>query len=90
LLQSPLATAADRTLSGLAGGGLSCGVESLVRLGKGPQQALELRERQARESQELAAVGPECFLLDDVFIFFLYSNRMNLAQLSTPVAVHKV
>src|SRR5207248_11114152 len=76
LLQSPLATAADRTLAGLAGGGLVCRVESLVRLGKGSQQPLELRERQARQSQKLAAVGPECFVCDHAFILFLIPNKV--------------
>src|SRR5438046_583207 len=61
LLQSPFATAAHRTLSSLAFGGLVCGVELLIRLGKGSQQTLELRERQARESQKLSAISLECF-----------------------------
>jgi hypothetical protein len=74
--QSPLGTAADRTLAGLAGGGLVCRVESLVRPGKGSQQTVELRERQARESQKLAAVGPECFVGDHAFILFLIPNKV--------------
>src|SRR5438270_9780980 len=59
LLQSPLATAANRTPSRLAFGGLVCGVESLIRLGEGSQQPLELRERQARKSQKLSPVSPK-------------------------------
>jgi hypothetical protein len=92
-LQAPLATAAGGTLAGLAGGGLVCGVEPLVRLGKGSQQALELRERQAREGQKLAAVGPDRFVRDHAFILFLipnnvyYLNEDSLMEL-LEVAVH--
>src|SRR5437870_1542445 len=68
LLQTPLATSANSTLSRLAVGGLVCGVELLIRLGKGSLQTLELRERQARESQKLSAVSLECFVCGHAFI----------------------
>src|SRR5205807_624676 len=71
LLQSSLATSANRTLSRLAFGGSVGGVELLIRLGKGRQETLELRERQARESQKLSAVGLECLICDHAFILFL-------------------
>src|SRR5215831_196786 len=45
LLQSPFATPANRTPARLAFGGLVCRVELLIRLRKGSQQMLELRER---------------------------------------------
>src|ERR1700758_1900445 len=76
LLQSPFATAAHRALSRLAFGGLVCGVELLIRLGKGSQQTLELRERQACESQKLAAVSPECLVCDHAFIVFLIPEKV--------------
>src|SRR5215208_7365634 len=60
LLQAPFATTANRTLARLAFGGLACGIELLVRPWEGRQQTLELRERQARESQKLSAVRLEC------------------------------
>jgi len=76
LFQSPLATPADRTLARLSFGGVVCGVELLVRLWKGNQQTLELRERQARESQKLSAVGLECFVCDHAFILFLIPDKV--------------
>jgi hypothetical protein len=76
LLQSPFATPANSTLSRLAVGGLVCGVELLIRLWKGSQQTLELRERQARESQKRSAVGPECFVCDHAFILFLIPEKV--------------
>src|SRR5690349_13232612 len=76
LLQAPLATPANSTLAGLAFGGLGCGVELLIRLGKGSQQALELRERQARESQKLSAVRPECLVCDHVSILVLIPENV--------------
>ena len=45
LLQSPFATPASRTPARLAFGGLVGRVELLIRLRKGSQQTLELRER---------------------------------------------
>src|SRR5436189_790414 len=71
LLQSPLATSANRTLARLACDGLGCGVELLIRLSKGSQQAFELRKRQARESQKLSPVSLKCFVRDHAFILFL-------------------
>src|SRR5437879_6106387 len=76
LVQSPLATCANSTLSRLAFGGLVCGVELLIRLRKGSQQTLELRERQARESQKLSAVGLECFVCDHASILFLIPEKV--------------
>ena len=76
LLQSPFATPANRTPARLAFGGLVCGVELLLRLGEGRQQTLELRERQARESQKLSAVGLECFVCDHAFILFLIPDKV--------------
>jgi hypothetical protein len=76
LLQSPLATCANRTLSRLAFGGLVCGVVLLIRLGKGSQQALELRERQARESQKLSPVSLKYFVCDHAFIVFLIPEKV--------------
>src|SRR5437764_8102825 len=76
LLQSPFATAAHRTLSRLAFGGLVCWIALLIRLGKGGQQALELRERQARESQTLSAVGLKCLVCDHTFILFLIPDNV--------------
>ena len=76
LLQSPFATAAHRTLPRLAFGGLVCGVVLLIRLGKGSQQTLELRERQAGESQKPSAVVLECFVCDHVFIVFLIPDNV--------------
>ena len=76
LRQPAFATAANRTLAGLALGGLVCGVEFLMRLGKGSQQALELRERQARESQKLSPVSLKCFVCDHAFIVFLIPNNV--------------
>ena len=76
LLQSPFATAAHRTLPRLAFGGLVCGVELLIRLGKGSQQTLELRERQARESQKLSSVSLKCFVCDHAFILFLIPEKV--------------
>jgi hypothetical protein len=76
LLQSPLATAANRTLARLAFGGLVCGVALLICLGKGSQQALELRERQARESQKLSAVGLKSLVCDHAFILFLIPEKV--------------
>jgi hypothetical protein len=43
----------------------------LIRLRKGSQQTLELRERQAREGQKLSAVGLECLICDHAFIVSL-------------------
>jgi hypothetical protein len=60
----------------LAFGGLVCGVELLIRLRKGSQQMLELRERQARESQKLSAVVLECFVCDHAFILFLIPDKV--------------
>ena len=76
LLQSSLATCANRTLSRLAFGGLVCGVELLIRPWKGSQQQLELRERQARESQKLSAVGLKCLVCDHAFILFLIPEKV--------------
>ena len=76
LLQPPFATAANSTLAGLAAGGLVCGVEFLIRLGEGSQQALELRERQARESQKLSPVSLKCFVGDHAFILFLIPDKV--------------
>ena len=76
LLQASLATGANRALSRLAFGGLVCGVVLLIRLGKGSQQTLELRERQARESQKLSAVSLECFVCDHAFILFLIPDKV--------------
>src|SRR5262245_57781341 len=76
LLQAPLATCANRTLSRLAFGGLVGGVVVLIRLGKGSQQTLELRERQARESQKLAPVSLKCFAGDHAFILFLIPEKV--------------
>jgi hypothetical protein len=76
LLQPPFATAANGTLAGLACGGLVGGVEPLICLGKGSQQALELRERQARESQKLSPVSLKCFVCDHAFILFLIPNKV--------------
>src|SRR5262245_7023705 len=89
LLQSPLATTTDRTLAGLALGGLGCGVELLICLGKGRQQTLELQERQARESQKMPAVGPECFVGDHAFILFLIPDKVYCKppRCSVPVRV---
>src|SRR5438105_13061418 len=67
LLQSPLATPARRTLARLAFGSLVGRIESLIRLCKGSQQQLELRERQAREGQKLSAVGLERLVCDHAF-----------------------
>src|SRR6266542_2598594 len=78
LLQAPFATPANRTLSRLAFGGLVCGVDLLIRLGEGRQQTLELRERQARESQKLSAVGLECLVCDHAFILFLIPDKVYL------------
>src|ERR1700733_11434787 len=71
LLQAPLATPANSTLSRLAFGGLVCGVVLLIRLGKGRQQTLELRERQPRGSQKLSAISLECWVCDHVSILFV-------------------
>ena len=76
LLQSSFATPANRTLARLAFGGLVCGVELLICLGEGRQQTLELRERQARESQKLSAVGLDCFVCDHAFILFLIPDKV--------------
>src|SRR5436305_10798754 len=76
LLQAPLATSAHSTLSRLAFGGLACGVALLIRLEEGGQQTLELRERQARESQKLSPVGLECFVCDHAFILFLIPDKV--------------
>jgi len=76
LLQSPLATPADGTLSRLAFAGSVGGVELLIRLWKGSQQTLELRERQARESQKLSAVGLKCLVCDHAFILFLIPENV--------------
>src|SRR5436305_6080229 len=81
LLQSPFATPANRTLARLAFGGLVCGVELLIRLGKGSQQTLELRERQARESQKLSAVGLECLVCGHAFILFLIPDNVYCSML---------
>src|SRR5438128_7132110 len=83
LLQSPFATPANRTLSRLAFGGSVGRVELLIRLGKGSQQTLELRERQARESQKLSAVGLQCFVCDHPFILFLIPEKVYWAGLTT-------
>jgi hypothetical protein len=76
LLQSSLATCANRTLSRLAFGGLVCGLVSLIRLGKGSQQTLELRERQARESQKLSPVSLKCLVRDHAAILFLIPEKV--------------
>ncbi len=75
-LQPAFATAAKRTLAGLAFGGLVCGVELLIRLGEGRQQALELRERQARESQKLSPISLKCFVGNHAFIVFLIPDKV--------------
>src|SRR5690349_1074393 len=62
LRQAPFATSANSTLSRLAFSRLVGGVVLLIRLGKGSQQSLELRKRQARESQKLPAIGPKCLV----------------------------
>jgi hypothetical protein len=76
LLQSPLATTANRTLARLAFGSLVGGIEALIRLGKGSQQQLELRERQAREGQKLSPVSLKCFVGGHAFILFLNPNKV--------------
>ena len=82
LLQAPLATSANRTLSSFAFGGSVGGVELLIRLWKGSQQTLELRERQARESQKLSAVSLECFVCDHAFILFLIPEKVYFLHLA--------
>src|SRR4051794_6251780 len=74
--QSPLATTARRTLARLAFGSLVGRVASLIRLCKGRQQQLELRERQAGEGQKPSPVGLECFVRDHAFILFLIPNNV--------------
>jgi hypothetical protein len=37
---------------------------------------LELRERQARESQKLSAVGLECFVCDHAFILIRIPEKV--------------
>src|SRR3954453_12224162 len=86
LLQSPFATAAHRTLPRLAFGGLVCGVELLIRLGKGSQQTLELRERQARESQKLSPVILKCLVCDHASILFLIPEKVNSRTVYARVA----
>src|SRR5262249_37502012 len=76
LFKAPLATPANRTLARLAFGGSVGGVELLIRLGECSQQTLELRERQARESQKLSAVGLERFVCDHAFIVFLITDKV--------------
>jgi len=76
LLQAPFATPANGTLASLAFGGLVCGVELLIRLGEDRQQTLELRKRQACESQKLSAVGLECFACDHTSILFLIPDKV--------------
>src|SRR5579871_1286 len=76
LRQPPCATAASRTLAGLACGGSVGGVELLIRPCKGSQQALELRERQARESQKLSPVSLKCLVCDHAFTVFLIPNKV--------------
>ena len=48
----------------------------LIRLGKGSQQTLKLRERQAGEGQKLAAISLECFVCDHAFILFLIPDKV--------------
>src|SRR5258707_15607687 len=76
LLPSPFATPANRTLARLAFGGLGCGVELRIRLGEGRQQTLELRERQARESQKLSAGGLERLVWEHTLILFLVPDNV--------------
>src|SRR5438105_8732350 len=87
LLPSPFATPANRTLARLAFGGLVGGVELLIRPWKGSQQKLELRERQARESQKLSAVGLECFVCDHAFILFLIPDNVYYIETDDPAGV---
>jgi hypothetical protein len=76
LLQAAFATPTNRTLARLASGGLVCGVVLLIRLRKGSQQTLELRERQAREGQKLSAVRLERFACDHAFMLFLIPEKV--------------
>ena len=76
MLQAPVATAANSTLSRLAFSGLVCGIVLLICLGKGSQQTLELRERQARESQKLSPVSLKCLVCDHAFILFLIPENV--------------
>ena len=48
----------------------------LIRPCKGSQQALELRERQARESQKLSPVSLKCLVCDHAFTVFLIPNKV--------------
>src|SRR5258708_5505165 len=58
-MQKSLATPASSTSAALACDGSVRRIKSLIGLGEGRQQQLELRDGESRERQELPSIAPE-------------------------------